>query len=456
MGNYFGTDGFRGEAGIDLTATHAYKIGRFLGWWGKQNGKKMRVAVGKDTRLSCYMLEYAISAGLVASGADVYLLHVTTTPNICFTVASEQFDMGVMISASHNPYQDNGIKLIGKNGAKAEDTMTDQIERYLEGDLAALGVCENDLPFATGRDIGRIVDHEAARIRYVQHLISCVGCEFHDFRIGLDCANGAASSIAPAVFTALGALVYPIHTKPNGTNINSKAGALHVESLARHVRANGLDVGFAFDGDADRCIAVDATGEVINGDQILYLLAKHLKERTVLAKNTVVTTVMSNLGLYKALLESGISYVKTAVGDRFVYESMQQNGLVLGGEQAGHIILSQYATTGDGILTALKIMEVMACESKTLQELVAPVTMLPQITKNLPVSDKRAVCENGAVMAAVDTVRERLGDRGRVLLRESGTEPVVRIMVEAVSEDICHCAVEEIAAVVKETGLCLS
>ncbi|MBQ3057041.1 MAG: phosphoglucosamine mutase [Clostridia bacterium] len=455
MGKYFGTDGFRGEAGIGLTATHAYKIGRFLGWWGRQNGKKMRVAVGKDTRLSCYMLEYAVSAGIVASGADVYLLHVTTTPNICFTVALEQFDMGVMISASHNPYHDNGIKLIGKNGAKADDALTDQIELYLEGELAVLGIHGNDLPFATGTDIGRIVDHEAARIRYIQHLISCVDCEFHDFRIGLDCANGAASSIAPAVFTALGALVYPIHTKPNGTNINSKAGALHIESLVRHVRLNGLDVGFAFDGDGDRCIAVDATGEVVNGDGILYLLAKHLQGRERLEKNTVVTTVMSNLGLYKALEESGISYVKTAVGDRFVYESMQQNGFSLGGEQAGHVILSQYATTGDGILTALKIMEVMACEAKTLAELVAPAHMLPQITKNLSVTDKSAVCTSGAVIAAVEAVRERLGDNGRVLLRESGTEPVVRIMVEAISEEICQRAVDEIATAVKQTGLCL-
>ncbi|MBR2463999.1 MAG: phosphoglucosamine mutase [Clostridia bacterium] len=456
MGKYFGTDGFRGEAGIGLTATHAYKIGRFLGWWGRQNGKKMRVAIGKDTRLSCYMLEYAVSAGLVASGADVYLLHVTTTPNVCFTVALEQFDMGVMISASHNPYHDNGIKLIGKNGAKADDAMTDQIERYLEGDLLALGVQDDDLPFATGTDIGKIVDHEAARIRYVQHLVSCVDREFHDFRIGLDCANGAASSIAPAVFTALGALVYPIHTKPNGTNINSKAGALYMESLVQHVRSNGLDVGFAFDGDGDRCIAVDAAGEVVNGDGILYLLAKHLQGRARLAKNTVATTVMSNLGLYKALAESGISYVKTAVGDRFVYECMQQNGFSLGGEQAGHVILSQYATTGDGILTALKIMEVMACESKTLAELVAPVHMLPQVTKNLPVTDKSAVCKSSKVTAAVDVMRERLGDNGRVLLRASGTEPVVRIMVEAISEEICRLAVDEIAAAIKQTGLCLS
>ena len=454
MGKYFGTDGFRGEAGVAPTATHAYQIGRFLGWYGRQNGKKIRVAVGKDTRLSCYMLEYAVAAGLVASGADVYLMHVTTTPSVCFTVVEEGLDLGVMITASHNPYHDNGIKLIDKNGAKIEDKITEKIERYLDGDLAALGVTGTDLPFAVGREIGRIVDHEVARTRYARHLISAVPFELHGFRIGLDCANGAASAIAPAVFEALGAMVYPIHTTPNGTNINREAGALYPQALARHVLANGLDTGFAFDGDADRCIAIDATGKVINGDHMLYLLAKHLFSRGELAKNTVVTTVMSNLGLYRALRASGISYAQTAVGDRFVYESMQENGYAIGGEQAGHIILSKYATTGDGILTALKVMEVMVSSGATLNELTAPVVMLPQITENLRVSDKRAVLEDERVIAVANAVGGRLGDAGRVLLRESGTEPVIRIMVEAASEELCRDCTREIAAAIRETGLC--
>ncbi len=449
MGKYFGTDGFRGEAGVTLTATHAYRIGRYLGSHSAKNGERVRVAVGKDTRLSCYMLEYAMIAGLVASGADVFMLHVTTTPNVCHTVVTEQLDMGVMISASHNPYTDNGIKLIGKSGEKADDALTDQIERYLDRNLPA----EGELPFATGEAIGRIYDYAVARERYCQHLISCVSCELHGMRIGLDCANGASSAIAPAVFAALGADVYPIHAKPNGININRRAGALHIESLIKHVKANGLDIGFAFDGDADRCIAVTAEGEVVNGDHMLFFLAKHLKKQGVLAGNTVVTTVMSNLGLYRALEAEGIAYVQTAVGDRFVYESMLQNGYVLGGEQAGHIILSQHATTGDGILTALKIMEVVIAKKTTLAELAAPVQMLPQITKNLRVSDKRAVRENAMVQGAVTAVGKRLGKSGRVILRESGTEPVVRIMIEAPKETICHACADEIAAVIESEGL---
>ncbi len=449
MGKYFGTDGFRGEAGAVLTATHAYRIGRYLGWYTTKNGARARVAVGKDTRLSCYMLEYAMIAGLVASGADVFMLHVTTTPNVCHTVVTEQLDMGVMISASHNPYTDNGIKLISKTGAKADDTLTDQIEQYLDGDLPA----EGDLPFATGEAIGRIYDYVVARERYCQHLIACVPCELRGVRIGLDCANGAASVIAPAVFAALGADVFPIHAKPNGTNINRRAGALHIESLIKHVKVNGLDVGFAFDGDADRCIAVTAEGEVVNGDHMLFFLAQHLKKQGALAGNTVVTTVMSNLGLYRALEAAGIAYVQTAVGDRFVYESMLQNGYVLGGEQAGHIILSQHATTGDGILTALKIMEVMIAEKTTLAALAAPVQMLPQITKNVRVSDKRAVRENAMVQQAVTAVGRILGKSGRVILRESGTEPVVRIMIEAPEEAICHACAGEIADVIESEGL---
>ncbi len=454
MGKYFGTDGFRGEAGVALTAAHAFLVGRFLGWWGQEKGKKIRVAVGKDTRRSSYMLEYALAAGLCASGADAYLLHVTTTPNVCYTVATEHFDMGVMISASHNPFADNGIKLIAPGGAKAEDALTDKIEQYLSGDLAALGVSGKELPFATGGEIGRIFDYEVARMRYFQHLVSTVHVELADMRVGLDCANGAASAIAPAVFTALGARAYAIHTTPDGLNINRNAGALHPELLAAHVREHRLDVGFAFDGDADRCIAVDATGKILNGDHLLYLLATDLKEKGALLKNTVVTTVMSNLGLYQALAEKGIDTVQTAVGDRFVSRCMREGGYTLGGEQAGHVIFADQPTMGDGILTALKVMEIMVSEGKSLAELVAPLRILPQITRNIHVPDKCAVCENGGVLAAIERVRARLLDGGRVLVRPSGTESVVRVMIEGESEGLCHALADEIVAAIEKSGPC--
>ncbi len=454
MGKYFGTDGFRGEAGVTLTSEHAYKIGRFLGWYYAKNGThKVRAVIGKDTRRSSYMFEYAIVAGLTSSGADAYMLHVTTTPSVSYAVAGDDFDCGIMISASHNPYYDNGIKLVNSRGEKIDDATIEQIELYLDGKLEALGITTPDIPFATGAQLGQIVDYAAGRNRYIGYLISISRYSFKQFRVGLDCANGASWMIAKSVFDALGAKTYTINASPDGLNINQDAGSTHIEVLAKYVKENRLDIGFAFDGDADRCIAVDENGQVVNGDHILYVLAKHLRAGGNLANNTVVTTIMSNLGLYRALDAEGIDYVQTTVGDRFVYENMQQNGHCIGGEQSGHVILSKYATTGDGILTAIKVMEAVISSKLPLSKLAEPVQMLPQITRNLRVADKAAVRENAAVQAALASVKERLGDCGRILLRESGTEPVVRVMVESPTEGMCAVFADEVIGVIRSEGL---
>ena len=454
MGKYFGTDGFRGEAGVTLTSEHAYKIGRFLGWYYGEGGKhKVRAVIGKDTRRSSYMFEYAIVAGLTASGADAYMLHVTTTPSVSYAVAGDDFDCGIMISASHNPYYDNGIKLVNANGEKIDDATIEKIELYLDGKLEALGVTTPDLPFATGADLGQIVDYAAGRNRYIGYLISLSRYSFKQFRVGLDCANGSAWMIAKSVFDALGAKTYTINADPDGLNINRDAGSTHIEVLAKYVRENRLDLGFAFDGDADRCIAVDENGKVINGDHILYVLATYLKQRGMLENNTVVTTIMSNLGLYRALEAADIRYEQTTVGDRYVYENMQKNGHCLGGEQSGHVILSKFATTGDGILTAIKVMEAVISSKQSLSKLAEQVRMLPQVTKNVRVADKAAVRGNAAVQASVEAVRDRLGNEGRILLRESGTEPVVRVMVEAATEGTCNACVDEVISVIRSEGL---
>ena len=454
MGKYFGTDGFRGEAGVTLTSEHAYKIGRFLGWYyGKDQNHKVRAVIGKDTRRSSYMFEYSIVAGLTASGADAYMLHVTTTPSVSYAVAGDDFDCGIMISASHNPYYDNGIKLVNGKGEKIDDDTIEQIELYLDGKWEALGIPETDIPFAKGADLGEIVDYAAGRNRYIGYLISLSGYSFKNFRIGLDCANGAAWMIAKSVFDALGAKTYTINADPNGLNINNKAGSTHIEVLQQYVKENQLDIGFAFDGDADRCIAVDERGEVVNGDHMMYILAKELKKKGQLVNNTVVTTVMSNMGLYRALDEAGMAYVQTAVGDRFVYENMLATGNCIGGEQSGHVIMSKYATTGDGILTAIKTMEAVVSNKLPLSKLAEPVIMFPQVLKNVRVADKAAVREDAEVQAAVKAVGERLGKRGRVLLRESGTEPVIRVMCEAPTEDECEICVDEILGVIHQRGL---
>ncbi len=452
MGKYFGTDGFRGEANNNLTAEHAFRIGRFLGYYlSKQKGERARIVIGKDTRRSGYMFEYALAGGLVSSGADAYLLHVTTTPSVAYVTRTDRFDAGVMISASHNSFNDNGIKLFNAHGEKMdEDTIT-----LIENDLDKItndGSEYVEPPYAVGEEIGRTVDYVAGRNRYVGYLISLGMYSFKGMKVGLDCANGSAWNIAKTVFDALGAKTYVTGVEPDGTNINRGVGSTHIENLQKFVVENELDVGFAYDGDADRCLCVDEKGNLVDGDKILYLYGRYLFERGKLLHNTVVTTIMSNFGLYKAFDELGIAYEKTPVGDKYVYERMASGGFSLGGEQSGHIIFSKYATTGDGILTSIKIMQAMLDRKHTLSELVAPMKEYPQVLKNVRVKDKAAARGDKAVCAAVEKVSKALGDSGRVLVRESGTEPLIRVMVEAESEEICAQYVDEIVAVIQTQG----
>ncbi len=458
MGKYFGTDGFRGEANVNLTADHAYKVGRFLGWYYGERKRQAgdnapaRVVIGKDTRRSSYMFEYSLVGGLVASGADAYLMHVTTTPSVAYIARVDAFDCGIMISASHNPYYDNGIKLINGRGEKMDDETIALVEAYLDGKLEAFGQAWPEIPFATREKIGCTVDYVSGRNRYIGYLISLGMFSFRGIKVGLDCANGSAWSIAKAVFDALGATTCVINAEPNGLNINRDAGSTHIEGLQKLVVEKGLDVGFAYDGDADRCLCVDEKGNVITGDHILYIYGRYMKERGKLLTNTVVTTVMSNFGLYKAFDELGIDYAKTAVGDRYVYEYMMKNGNRIGGEQSGHIIFTKYASTGDGILTSLKIMQVLIDRKKPLSELAAPLKIYPQVLENVRVKDKAAAQADPDVQAAVQRVTEKLGETGRILVRESGTEPVVRVMVEAENEPVCRAYVEEVVHILQEKG----
>ena len=445
MGKYFGTDGFRGEANIDLTVEHAFKIGRFIGWYfGKETPAK--VAIGKDTRRSSYMFEDALAAGLTASGADVHLLHVTTTPSVSYVVRTEDFDCGLMISASHNPFYDNGIKIINGVGQKMEAEVEDQIEKYIDDETP-------HIPFATRDKIGRTIDYSAGRNRYIGYLISLPTRSFKNMRVGLDCSNGSASAIAKSVFDALGAKTYVINNEPDGTNINTNCGSTHIEVLQNFVREKHLDVGFAYDGDADRCLAVDETGKEIDGDLILYVCGKYLKEQGRLDNDTIVTTIMSNLGLYKACDRAGIKYEKTAVGDKYVCENMVANGHSLGGEQSGHIIFSKHASTGDGILTSLMLMEVILEKKLPLSTLASDVVIYPQLLKNVRVTDKKTARDNAKVIEAVNKVAEELGDDGRILVRESGTEPVIRVMVEASNDDLCAQYVNGVIDVMEKEGL---
>ena len=458
MGKYFGTDGFRGEANANLTADHAYKVGRFLGWYyGELRRRKgeegpARIVIGKDTRRSSYMFEYTLVGGLVASGADAYLLHVTTTPSVAYIARVDEFDCGIMISASHNPYYDNGIKLINGNGEKMDEETISLVEAYLDGELEVFGQKWPEIPFAKKEQIGCTVDYISGRNRYVGYLISLGMYSFRGKKVGLDCANGSSWNIAKAVFDALGAKTYVINAEPDGTNINRDAGSTHIEGLQRLVVEKGLDVGFAYDGDSDRCLCVDEKGNVITGDHILYIYGKYMKERSKLLQNTVVTTVMSNFGLYKAFDELGIDYAKTAVGDKYVYEYMMKNGCRIGGEQSGHIIFSKYASTGDGILTSLKMMEVMMARKKKMSELTEGLTIYPQVLVNVRVTDKKAAQADPAVQEAVAGAAQALGDTGRILVRESGTEPVVRVMVEAETEEVCHQYVNGVVEVIKAKG----
>ena len=458
MGKYFGTDGFRGEANVNLTADHAFRVGRFLGWYFTQlkrrNGADgpAKIVIGKDTRRSSYMFEYSLVGGLVASGADAYLLHVTTTPSVAYVCRTEEFDCGIMISASHNPYYDNGIKLINSFGEKMDENTISLIEAYLDGHLEAFGRVWEELPLAKRDQIGRTVDYVAGRNRYIGYLISLGMYSFKGVKVGLDCANGSSWNIAKLVFDALGAKTYVINNEPDGYNINTNAGSTHIENLRRFVLENGLDVGFAYDGDADRCLCVDEKGNIITGDHILYIYGRYMKERGKLLGNTVVTTVMSNFGLYKAFDELGIDYAKTKVGDKYVYEYMMTNGCRIGGEQSGHIIFSKYASTGDGILTSLKMMEVMMAKKKTLSQLCEGLTIYPQVLKNVRVADKAAAQADPDVCAAVAQVAAKLGDSGRILVRESGTEPLIRVMVEAKSQEICQESVDTVVEVIKRKG----
>ncbi len=458
MGKYFGTDGFRGEANVDLTADHAYKVGRFLGWYyaacKKRTGNESetKIVIGKDTRRSSYMFEYALAAGITASGANAYLLHVTTTPSVAYVTRMDDFDCGVMISASHNAFYDNGIKLLNAQGEKMDEATIALVEAYLDGALTVFGEQYSEIPFAKQEKIGRTVDYVSGRNCYIGYLISLGMHSFKGVKVGLDCANGASWNIAKSVFDALGAKTYVINAEPNGVNINKEAGSTHIEHLQKYVLENGLDVGFAYDGDADRCLCVDEQGNVVTGDHILYLLGLYMRRQGELAGNTVVTTVMSNLGLFKAFDAEGIDYAKTKVGDKYVYEYMTANGCRLGGGQSGHIIISKYATTGDGILTSLKVMEVMMAQKKKLSELCKGLTIYPQVLKNVRVQDKAEAQNDPAVKAAVEEVAKKLGNTGRVLVRESGTEPVIRVMVEATTKELCQQCVDEVVDVICSQG----
>ena len=458
MGKYFGTDGFRGEANCTLTADHAYKVGRFLGWYYTQlkrrsgSDEPARIVIGKDTRRSSYMFEYSLVGGLVASGADAYLLHVTTTPSVAYVVRTDSFDCGIMISASHNPYYDNGIKLINGSGEKMDESVIRLVEAYLDGDLFAFDRHWDELPLAKREQIGRTVDYVAGRNRYVGYLISLGIYSFKGKKIGLDCANGSSWNIAKSVFDALGAKTYVMGVEPDGFNINANVGSTHIEGLQKFVVDNGLDVGFAYDGDADRCLCVDEKGNVVTGDHILYVCGKYMKEKGMLPGNTVVTTVMSNFGLYKAFDELGIEYAKTKVGDKYVYEHMMMNNNRLGGEQSGHIIFSKHASTGDGILTSLMIMEVMLAKKKTLRQLCEGFTFYPQVLKNVRVANKANAQNDEDVQAAVAEAAAKLGDTGRILVRESGTEPVIRVMVEAENKETCEELVDSVIDVIRRKG----
>ena len=447
MGKYFGTDGFRGEANVNLTVEDAFKVGRFLGWYYGQKAQdsRCRVVIGKDTRRSSYMFEYSLVAGLTASGADVYLLHVTTTPSVSYVVRTEEFNCGIMISASHNPYYDNGIKVINERGEKLEEEVIEKIEEYLDGTTA-------EIPLAKRDAIGRTVDFAAGRNRYIGYLISIATRSFKNMRVGLDCANGSAFAIAKNVFDALGAETHVISNNPDGININTNCGSTHIGQLQKYVKEHKLDVGFAYDGDADRCLAVDENGEVVDGDKIMYICGKYMKEQGTLVNNTVVTTIMSNFGLYKAFEREGINFEKTAVGDKYVYENMAQNRHCLGGEQSGHIIFSKNATTGDGILTSLKVMEVILEKKQTLGKLASEIQIYPQVLKNVKVKSKAEAQDDADVQAEVQKAAEALGDTGRILLRQSGTEPVIRVMVEAPTDEICEKYVDQVIDVMKAKG----
>ena len=450
MGKYFGTDGFRGEANVVLTVEHAYKVGRYLGYYfGKdktgEGDDRARIVIGKDTRRSSYMFEYSLVAGLTASGADVFLMHVTPTPSVSYIVRTDEFDCGIMISASHNPFYDNGIKIINNHGAKIDASVEEEIEKYIDGEIP-------ELPLATKEKIGRTTDYSMGRNRYIGYLMTLPTRSFKNIKVGLDCANGASFTVAKPVFDALGAKTYVINADPDGTNINTNCGSTHIEGLQKFVVENGLNCGFAYDGDADRCLAVDEKGNLIDGDAIMYICGKYMKQKGQLVGNKVVTTIMSNMGLYKALEAADIGYEQTTVGDKYVYENMMENGYVLGGEQSGHIIFSKNSQTGDGVLTSLKLMEVMVESKCSMSELVRELKIYPQVLVNVRVKDQQAALSDPDVLAAAKAVEEKLAGNGRILLRKSGTEPLARVMVEAETDELCKEYAESVAQVIRDKG----
>ncbi len=450
MGKYFGTDGFRGKANVILTAEKAFKVGRYLGWYYGQNHEdhRARIIIGKDTRRSSYMLEDALCAGLNSSGADAYLLHVTTTPSVSYCCRTDGFDCGIMISASHNPFYDNGIKIMRANGQKIEAEIEKKVEAYIDGKIG-------ELPYAIEAAIGSTIDYSSGRNRYIGYLMTIPSRAFNGYRVGLDCANGASSMIAKSVFEALGAKTVVINNEPNGVNINDNCGSTHIEKLQELVKEKGLNVGFAYDGDADRCLAVDENGNVVNGDQIMYLCGKHMRETGQLDHDMIVTTVMTNLGFYKTCRAAGLKYQQTDVGDKYVAENMLTNGYVLGGEQSGHIIFGKYATTGDGILTSLMVMQTMIEKKMPLSMMADEMKIYPQVLKNIKVHDKKLTLANEKVKESVEAAKKGLGDSGRILVRESGTEPKIRVMVEADTTQECEKWVDSVIDVIRAEGLAL-
>ncbi|MCM3716088.1 phosphoglucosamine mutase [Halalkalibacter oceani] len=441
MGNYFGTDGVRGVANTELTPELAFKLGRMGGYVLTKHTEKPRVIIGRDTRISGEMLESALIAGLLSIGAEVMRLGVISTPGVAFLTKALSANAGVMISASHNPVPDNGIKFFGPDGFKLLDEQEQEIERYLDS--------EDELPRPTGGALGQVSDYYEGGQKYLQFLKQTVQEDFSGIHIALDCAHGSASSLAPHLFADLEADISTMGTAPNGVNINDGCGSTHPEALSTFVLERGAQIGLAFDGDADRLIAVDEKGQIVDGDKIMFICAKYMKEQGWLKHGTVVSTVMSNLGFYKALEEEGIIAKQTAVGDRYVMEEMRKGGYNLGGEQSGHIIFLDHITTGDGLLSALQLVNIMKMTNKPLSELAAQMQTYPQKLVNIRVSDKHAVSENEAVKAAIDKVEDDMNGEGRVLVRPSGTEPLVRVMVEAQSEELCDRYVDEIATVVK-------
>ena len=442
MRKYFGTDGIRGIAGESLTADLSFKVGKALGKLLTEKKEHPKVVIGRDTRISCDMIEHALTAGLTSTGVNVMTVGTIPTPAIAYLTKTIETDSGIMISASHNPYQDNGIKIFGPDGFKLTDEQELEIESLIDN--------SEQIKNASFEKIGKIYGGHELSQKYVQHIKQSIPGDLSDIKIALDCANGATTSVAPFIFGDLEADIETIGCQPNGININDNVGSTKIETISAFVKENNVDVGFAFDGDGDRVLAVDAKGNIVDGDKIMFILAKHLKEQGELKDNMVVSTVMSNIGFYKAIEENGLQSVKTAVGDRYVVEEMRNNNYSLGGEQSGHIVLMNYATTGDGILTAVKLANIIKTSGKSLEELASEVSIYPQKLVNIKVVDKKAAMEDSEVLAECEKVEKELEGNGRILLRASGTENLIRVMVEASSDELTDKYCEQVAKIVRK------